>query len=343
MVCLLAGVAISIVIALALITLRYTASGDDDKFSYGPTDSRIISISNILCQEAVIRVSDTTSQFDGDISLYSLSSPPLWSGSTDFSLKDQLYSDGSGQHYYEYHYYMPENTFFELRGCLSSDDVDASMYAIKGRKNFETWKKNITKYWYHVEESERIFSSCDYPDSLTYTVSDDNFYYLVFAFEENSIGSINISVTIRQTHYDVGQTVINSCSVATTGFDDTCSVGVTFSGTATLLMKVTPPEDHEIDWRAKVYVEVGCSPRIWMYFVIGLASAILVYCSLLYCFYSHVTKGRKVRSSRTIPVAESVNAPLLAGTGPPHANYGPHDSASTGQGSNYIAPPPYQE
>lgn len=333
-----------VVVVSTSVTVRYTASGDNDDQAYGPTDTRIISVSNALCERVQFNVA--TSQEGYQVSLYRLNSQPKLTGHETFSLINEQPSFLFDEFKY-YYYYMPKGSKVSMSACLLQPNQDIAFYMIKGVSNFERWKDD---YGHYIREIQ-IRQPCGSGNSTySYTVPSDDFYYLVFDSSKSVSNALNISMYFDRTRYEFdNNTVIDHCSWDTTYFSGYCSLGVPLSGGYTLL-QVAPVDDTEIDWKFSVYADIGCRARIWMYFVIslcvlvGVVGILVMFFVFLYCFCVRTKKGTTSTTTANTTVepknltagSEAPNAPLLHEVPPPTTN------PSYPQQDYGTAPPPYK-
>ena len=327
------------------VSVRYTASGDDDDLSYGPTDTRIISLSNALCEK--VKFTSGGSTYGYEMNFYTLSSPPKLTGRESFSLLNER-PDFSFHDFQYYYYYMPKGSNLTMSACvLNQNQPRVTFYMIKGNNNFKNWKDDYG----HSKAHFRIDAPCgSRNNTYSYSVTSDDFYYLVFDAERSLSNALNVSMYFDRTQYEVdNSTVIDYCSRDTTSIIyQSCSLGLPLSG-STVLLQVAPAEGTEIDWKFEVYVDVGCSARIWMYFVISLCVLIGVVGILVAFFvfiYFYCIRKKTTGNTNTLPANLSADAgtkaddaPLLNEMPPPvNPNY-PQSSASSDYGT---APPPYK-
>ena len=124
--CILLAVVIVVLISVTVHFATYNIGG-----VYGPTDTRVIYVSNALC-ETVHFNADTS--FDGyQVSLYRLNSKPELTGHEAFSLIEQpsfIYDE-----FKFYYYYMPKGSKVSMSACLLQSNQDITFYMIKGDTN----------------------------------------------------------------------------------------------------------------------------------------------------------------------------------------------------------------
>ena len=346
------------IIVTVTVTVRYTASGDNDDLEYGPTDTRIISVSNALCEKVYFTARDSDS--DVEVHLYALSSRPLLTGRESFSLLNEQPHFTYDQEFQFYYYYMPKGSMFSVYACLLDQSRPRiTFYLIQGHKNFGDWKDDYS----HSKDHFRINTLCQLGNSSkSYTVNSDDFYYLVFEADSPPLtNALNVSMYFERTRYEVdNSSVIDSCSseINLVTFA-TCSLGLPLSG-STSLLTIKPVDSTDIDWKAGVTVDIGCNARIWMYFIIslsvliGVVGILVTFFVLVYCCVRHKKKASTATTTAATTTATTSpanldadrsldNAPLLHEV-PPSANpnFPPGPSSST-YGSDYPPPPPYKE
>ncbi len=337
-----------IIILSTTLTVRYTASydSDDDGLRYAPTDTRIISVNRILCGTVNFQVG-IASDIGYEVYLYSLVSPPQLTGDESFNQQPSL-SD-----YTTYSSFMPKGSNFSMLACLLTNQQPYfTFYAIKGTQNYKNWEYDLGS----IYDTLMIETSCEAGnDTYSYSVTDDDFFYLVFKtgdFDSFSYNDINITVNFHGRHYEIGNdTILDSCSLDSQDFYSTCSVELPLSGSTTLL-EVVPNNDSNILLSDSVTVNAFCGPRIWMYVLISLVILVVIvgfFVALTVCLYCVcIRRRRKVAAANTgVGTEQSVNTPLLydaaAGQAPTTDVVYPQNSVYSSYGSNYHAPPTYKE
>lgn len=339
-----------IIIVVTSVSIRYTSSGgdSDDGQDYAPTDTRIIPITNSLCQGAklTMQASTITSFGHYNVTLYTLDSHPKLTGSESFSVTTQpnLYSE-----YKYYYYYMYPGSNFYVSACLQ-DSVSqfATFYIIKGNKNFKKW---IDEPYSHYKDRVSITAPCNggSNNSYTYHVKSEDFYYLVFDVDDYSSASLNIYMSFYRTYYELGSSnsILDFCSETTDNYWSSCSVNVRLSGSTTFLT-VQPVQGTDINWLDGIDVDTSCSPRIWVYVMISLAVLVGVVSTLaviVICVCVCVCKKkRKVSAASLVANTTGVEpaAPLLQDTSPPPTNPRYQQQQKQPYGSTFENPPAYK-
>ena len=293
--------------------MHYTAEGNEDDQAYGPTDTRVISVSNALCERVQF---NTTKSPDGyRVSLYRLNSRPKLTGHKTYSLLNERPSFLFDEYQF-YYSYMPKGSKVNMSACLLQPNQDIAFYMIKGSTNFRRWKTNYGHYIHQIQINE----SCGKSNSTySYTVPSDDFYYLVFDSLRTASNTLNISMYFEHTQYEVDDnTVDDHCSQNTSPFlPGYCSLEFPFSGSYILLQVAPIDSTAEIDWKFSVSIDIGCSPRVWMYFMISLSVliavvAILVMFLCLYCICcTKRTVTANTAQEQAHPCSEAHDAPLL--------------------------------
>ena len=338
-----------VVVLFTTLTVRYVAPSvddDDNGLAYGPTDTRIVSVSSILCSAATFQVG-VTSDSGYSVSLYSLQSPPQLTGHEDFSINDQPSFEFSNSYYQKYYYFLPQGSNFSLSTCvLDTSSQKVTFYMIAGQSNFEKWEHN-KKGW--VSRWNVTTPCATGNDTFSYSVTSDDFHYLVFYTGSFSYPPpINVSIDFHQTRYELpaNDTIYDSCSQDSTYFYDlVCFVGLPLSGSINL-MRIDRSESYEWDWNDKVSVDFGCGARIWMYAMFSLVALVFVVTvlvTIITCVYCLCLRKRKRATVSQVNAASGDQAPLIYDSAPPSVDptY-PQSKNSSGYGSTFTAPPAYK-
>lgn len=325
------------IILSATISVHYTTSDytDDDGLRYSLTDTRIIPVTNGLCQGLEMTLDGGGSDSGYTAHLYMLNSPPQLTGHEEFSIHDSVFIAAEEFHYY--YYYMYPGSHFTVSVCESSViPLSGTFKLIQGSKNFKRWQRGS----YSVPSQHNLaISTCeDSNATLSYKVDVEGYYY--FILESGYTYSIQptIYISFYRTRYEIdvssNTTIADSCEELTGGYlSVSCSVSVPFSG-QTAYLAIVPEDSTSVDWLNGISVGTSCQPRLWVYVVISISAligALAVVVPVVICACMCMNKNKR-RAQTTLPAD---NAPLL---NDPVINPQTQQSP-TGYGTNYGAPP----
>lgn len=116
--------------------LFFKASGGaDENVMYGPTDTRIVTVSNTLCDKMQLMVGE--SDLGYKVYLYALHEPPTVTEHSSFHLLNKHPVFQCAGNYQYYSYYMLKGSTFNVSACvLDQKQPKFNFYVIKGNKNF---------------------------------------------------------------------------------------------------------------------------------------------------------------------------------------------------------------
>ena len=260
-----------IIILSATISVHYTASHytDDDGLQYSPFDTRIIPVSNALCQG--LRLTVEGSKYGlYCASLYMLKSPPTLTDYDRFEFYDL--PSIPADHYKYYTFYMYPGSNFTVSVCISGTFTGHSTFKlIKSSKTFKEWVNSS----YHVPSNASfdIDVSCHGNRTKSYNVTEEDYYYLVFDTDDKV--SLDIDVSFYRTLYHFNRTAVSdTCSVTTEITGTSCSVKVPLSG-ETAFVTLWPLDIAE-DWKDGIKLATYCEPRQWGYVAISIFMLVMV-------------------------------------------------------------------
>lgn len=294
---------------VTLVALFFKASGGaDSSLAYGPTDTRIITVSSTLCDKMQLEVGESTPGYK--VYLYALNQPPTVTKHSNFHLNEYPIFQYVGAYQY-YSYYMLKGSTFDVSACVvNQEQPKFNLYVIKGHENFNNYKNGKV----HAEYQFTVDLLCQTgSNSYSYSVLMDEFYYLVVDAERPTFNhALNISMEFDLIHYEVYRhTFIDECHVNTSNkMYGSCSVKIPLSGDVTNLLQVIPAKNTEIEWDFLTHAGVICSVRIWMYVLI--ASCMLIGIIGPFAFLYILCKFvRRAKSDSVNVTTEPIIAPLL--------------------------------
>ena len=334
------SIVVSLVVLLVIIlSVRYTASDytADDGLQYAPTDTRIIPVSNALCQGLQLRITDTQPGYTATLTM--LNSRPQLTGHEMFSFTEELPQFSYDYEYYYYYFYMYPGSTFTVSACLSSGS-NANFYLIKGNSRFRSWQNDFFR-----PKDRFQFGACPSGNvTHTYHVNKEDYYYLILYSTTYSDQARTYMSFSRTRYEDSNGTYSDRCTLSTSELSPTCSIGVPVSG-KTAYLTITPDEDTVIDWaNDRISLNTSCSPRVWMYFMITLlivAGLAAVLVPLVICIILRLRKGNKSTTTSATTAsapAETDSAPLVAPPPPSNPDFEPPPD----YGSKFNAPPAYK-
>lgn len=340
-------VLIVVIIVSTTVTVRYTASNytADDGLHYAPTDTRIIPVSNALCQGLELTVDKALSGYTASLSM--LDSRPKLAGNERFNIPVNSMYLGPGDYEY-YYFYMYPGSNFTVSACISDsiNNGPATFNLIRGYKNFNNWIDDP----YLVKDSFQINILCGSGNqSHVYPIKNEDYYYLIFEVDNYQMRStrLNVHMSFFRTRYEVTNTSIgDTCSTVGGSHGASCSVSVPLSG-KTAFLAVTPQTGTEIDWTDGIGLDTKCVPRAWMYVVIAFSVLIGLLMILVPVLALVVIKLRKKKATPAVSTApatvttgtEHDTAALLPTPPSTNPNFQPPPPK---YGSEYAAPPEYK-
>jgi hypothetical protein len=283
--------------------LYFKAAGGANSLEYGPTDTRIITVSSTLCDKMHLNVGESAPGYK--VYLYALSQLPTVTKHSIFHLNENPMFQYAGDYQY-YSYYMLKGSTFNVSACvLNQEQPRFNFYVIKGHENFVNFMNGEV----HAEYQVTVDLLCQTnSNSYSYLVFTDEFYYLVFDAEGPTF-DLALSIDFDLVHYKVySNTFIDECHVNTSyKIYGSCCVKIPFSGDVINLLQVMPAENTETEWSFSTVANVQCSARIWMYILIAscMLIGIIGPFAFLYIF------KRRMKSGSVNLITERIIAPLL--------------------------------
>lgn len=261
---------------LVVLPVRYTTSSSFADFNnLDPADTRVISISNSICEKIAFNFHPGGDQSVHSAYLYILDSVPKLAGYEEPAsfIVNSTFDDDT------FHFHLHQGSQISITGCVrylyKEPHGSISFFIIKGRSNYDKWKDNpFGPYAYEVVL--RVTALCETAavSAVSYAVTSDDIYYITYNTDDDDGLIPNVLVRFNRTRYEIGNsTVLDSCFTSSDHWPlDICTVDVPFSG-ATPLFVLTPAGNENVDWNTadKVSIDIACVPRTWMYVIFSLA------------------------------------------------------------------------
>ena len=253
--------------------------------SYGPTDTRLIPFSNILCQSLSLRTNSNGSR-EYNISFFMLPSKPQLFELENYTISETIAAKLE-QHYL---FYMHSGSQIIVSACFVDNATVVpftSLYIVKGVHGYngEYLRSDIKS----VVAKSDISYDCETSVQTSYYVEDDydDFYYIIF--HTSVLGNIpvlnlNVKMSLYRTHYAVfNDPITSSCTLSTTSFGSMCSLNVPLSTKSYALLTIHP-ESSDVDRLDEVPLETHCEPRLWVYIVPPLLLMCMLICASCCCY-----------------------------------------------------------
>ncbi len=271
--------------------MRYTAPHlgyNNEGLSYAPTDTRIIPVSNTLCQGLELTVTDNTPNYIA--SLFMLDSPPKLAG--------EVFSVTSFSHYNYFYYYLYPGSNFTVSACMNEDtgNQNGTFDLIKGNKYYEQWNQDGPHTsTYHTTINAQCADGRR--DTFSYWIEKEDYYFFVLLSQYPYDSQVNSTLSFYRTLYEWSD-YSNYCSESIESYGVSCSVSVPLS-LQTAFLAIKPKDGSQVDWSVEqigIGLNITCIPRIWMYVLISLAiltGLVAIFLPILVCIIVHLRKINK--------------------------------------------------
>lgn len=277
--------AILIPFICTFITLRFTlgTSFSNNGRSYGPTDTKLIPFSKTFCQSLSLQTNFNGSN-EYNISFFMLSHQPQLFGQRSFSILERIFAEVE-QHYLVF---MLSGSNVTASACfLDGAPIVPStyIYIVKGTHGYsggylDSKSKSI------VADSYISYDCHINRKPLSYSVDDDNFYYLIF--QTNEIGDkpllhLEVSMSFYQTHYAVyDDPIISSCTLLSSNLGSKCSLPVPLAPESYVLLSIDPVSS-DVEKLDEIPLETYCEPRLWVYILPSVLFTCVFFITVSYC------------------------------------------------------------
>ena len=286
-----------IILISAILCLRFTvgSSYSNEGQSYGPTDTRLVPFSNLLCQGLSLQTNfNGTPEYN--ISFFMLPSQPELFQSENYTISERITAE-IVQHYI---FYMHSGSEIIVHACfVDSNNILplTRLYIVKGVHGY-----NGGYLRSDIKSVVAEFSiSVDCTKSRTpfyYSIEMDDFYYLIFHTGVLGIVPVlhlNVNMLFHSTHYSYND-IANSCTLSTSNYGSVCSLGVPFFAKRYALLAIHPIS-ADVDRLDQIPLETHCHPRLWLYILPPLLLLYALYCASCCCFLTSKTmKWKRLNS-----------------------------------------------
>ncbi len=270
-----------IILVSILLCLRFIVV-EQYNLNYGqssaPNDSRLIPFSNIYCESLKLRTNYNGSN-EYNASLYLLPSRPELDEHDIFSVSEIVIAEIK-QHYL---FYMNSGSNVTVSACFVNDAAIIPQTSLYISRGIGAYNGGYIRSDIKSVVAELAINSYNCRnDTLSYSVTRNDFYYFIFhtsirGFIPKLHLKVNISYDLtRYAVYD-NTTITSSCSLSTSNYGSTCSLGVPLVPYSNALLTVQPVSS-DVDRLDKISLETHCVPRLWGYIVppILLTSVLII-------------------------------------------------------------------
>ena len=274
-----------------------------------PQDDRALSYSQSSCEDIEI----STSQYNYPVMLYLMDTKPGIVTGTNFTLSKTWYLF-SGDYKYYYYYLLTQSTI--MISVYGTNSYGVDVYILTGSQFVKFEDEDVFIPEYHTLCRSVSSSS---PCVHSYTVSNDDEYYIVFDEKSYISNSVSTSVLIQKTRFVIqDDEIYDSCTAS-------CSLSVPV---APILYPIVITGDVTTgSWTDRVSYTWYCtnvfSVPTWVYILLvvgvvtGAASiAGLIAVAVLLCY-----KKNKKSSDPLLSTASEVPPPAVPTA--PHSSYLP--------------------
>jgi hypothetical protein len=293
---------IVIIIVVIAVSIRFGGNGSDEEKKFTPGDTRFQYVSTFFCNQ--IRASSHDGLMTAQGNVYLLDHIPSIDSHSLVTIPNDKFTLYSGDYKYWNFYLHPQSTF-SLDACISDDSPGGSytFYIIKGTGNFNSWlddpRSSVSLSYKYIS---RLCSQG--MTHMTFTVKDEDHYYLVYYNDDYIPVSGTQNVTLDRMTYSIPSNSIQNCS-----FDElnSCEVNIDFVSPIDKILIIisTPPN---VDWDTDTYaIDIDCNPQPYGYVIITVGPfLLLVFCLVavisLCVLYRRVYKRSTIIKDSLIPI-----------------------------------------